>query len=168
MSSRRATRASLGIVLAAVLLSAGTASSQQAESWGYQLPHELMSPYCPGRTLAQCTSPQAGELRQWILMQEAAGASEEEVKANLYARFGDAILSAPRAEGWGLTAYVLPAVFFVAAGGLVLFFLRRVVRASQQPASAAPLAAAPPPPRGTDAEETELERLVDEELGLAS
>jgi len=168
MSLRRTTRLSLGVVLAVALLSAGATSAQQSESWGYRLPYELMSPYCPGRTLAQCTSPQAGELRQWILMQEAAGATEDEVNANLYARFGDAILSAPRAEGWGLTAYVLPAVFFVAAGALVLFLLGRMVRSSPAPASGSPLAAAPPPPRGTAAEEAELERLVDEEIGLAS
>lgn len=154
-----------GALLLALLVSTGPASAQDATSWGYKLPYELMSPFCPGRTLAQCTSPQAAELRQWILLQEAAGATREEVEATLLERFGDAILSAPKAEGWGLSAYVLPAVFFVGAGGLVLFFLQRIVRSSPK-RGAAPLASTPPPPRGSEQEEKELERLVDEELGL--
>lgn len=156
------------VLLVVALCTAGVSGAQQGEqSWAYRLPYDLMSPFCPGRTLAQCTSPQAGELRQWILMQEAAGASEDEVRENLLARFGDGIRSAPKAEGWGLSAYVLPAVFFVAGGGLVVILLRRMVRSTQKP-QAQSIAAAAPPARGSPEEEAELERRVDEELGLAS
>jgi cytochrome c-type biogenesis protein CcmH/NrfF len=165
-STRRWIQAAL-LVCALTPLVAGVAGAQQGEqTWAYKLPYELMSPYCPGRTLAQCTSPQAGELRQWILMQEAAGATEAEVRANLLSRFGDAIRSTPKAEGWGLSAYVLPAVFFLGGGGLVVLLLKRMVSATRKP-GAQPLAAAPPPSPGTPQEEAELARMVDEELGLA-
>jgi cytochrome c-type biogenesis protein CcmH/NrfF len=169
MQSRRfAMRWISAVLLVAALCTAGVSGAQQGEeTWAYKLPYDLMSPYCPGRTLAQCTSPQAGELRQWILMQEAAGASEEEVRANLLSRFGDAIRSAPKAEGWGLSAYVLPAVFFVGGGGLVVFLLGRMVRSTQKP-QAQQFVSTAPPPRGSDQDEAELERRVDEELGLAS
>ena len=156
-------------LLIALLCSAGTASAQQDQSsWGYKLPHELMSPFCPGRTLAACTSPQAAELRQEILLLEAAGASEEEVRANLLERYGDSIRAAPKAEGWGLSAYVLPAVFFLAAGGLVVFLLQRMVRSTPTSERQSSAGAAAPPPLGTPEEEAELARVVDEELGLAS
>jgi len=155
-------------LLILALCGAGVAGAQQnTETWGYKLPHELMSPFCPGRTLSACTSPQAAELRQWILMQEASGASEDEVRANLLERFGDAIRSTPKAEGWGLSAYVLPAVFFLGAGALVVLLLQRMVRRTQTPQQQAVVVAAPVAP-GTPQEEAELAKRVDEELGLAS
>jgi cytochrome c-type biogenesis protein CcmH/NrfF len=78
------------------------------------------------------------------------------VKAELVERFGDRILSAPRPEGFGLAAYILPFVAFVAGGVLVWHFLRRQTR------EAAAVAHAPATPAG--AADPELERLVDEEL----
>lgn len=160
-------RAFSSLLLVAALLGPALADAQQGEAagWGYSLAHELMSPFCPGRTLAQCTSPQAQQLRQWILMQEAAGASRDEVQANLFERYGDAIRSAPKAEGWGLSAYVLPLVFFLGGGGLLFFFLRRLVRKAPRPAAPG-FDADSPAPRGSALQEAELERLVDEELGL--
>lgn len=150
-------------LLAAALMTGSAADAQDNAAWAYQLPHELMSPFCPGRTLAQCPSPQADQLRQWILMQEAAGATRAEVEANLVERYGASILSAPKAEGWGLSAYVLPAVFFVVGGGLVFVFLQRLVRDSPTRVTAPN---APPVQRAAGIDEAELARMVDEELGL--
>ena len=109
--------------LVAVLLLPGSAAAQEARegtagaeappNWAYQMAHDLMSPYCPGRTLSACPSEQAAELRQWILFQAAAGQTREEIEASLHERFGAAILSAPKAEGWGLSAYVVPVLGFL-------------------------------------------------------
>ena len=147
-----ATRAS--VVVALVLLLAPAALA--ADGWSYDLAHELMSPFCLGRTLAECPSPQADTLRMWLHVQEANGRPVEEVTAELVERFGEQILSAPKPEGFGLAAYVLPVVAFLAGGVLVGRFLRKQTReAAARPAPAAP-AAAPLDP--------ELERFVDEEL----
>jgi len=148
--------------LAAAAAVAGAAVAQSAPpseppAWAYRLPHDLMSPFCPGRTLAECPSPQADQLRLWILTQAAAGASEAEVAEALHRRFGDQILSAPRAEGWGLAAYVLPLAGFVLGGLVVAWVLRRLVR---RPVDAPPEVVARP---RTPAD-PELERLLDEEL----
>lgn len=110
-----------------------------------------MSPFCPGRVLIDCPSPQAAELRAWIAAQEAAGRSRADVEAQLYAQFGDVILQAPKAQGFGLAAYAIPLLAFAAGGGVVWLFLRRQRRAGSAPA---PLAAADP----------EIERQIDEEL----
>ena len=163
---KRAHFARLGLVLGVVLLllsSAGPVQSQpEAETWGYGLSHELMSPFCPGRTLAACTSPQAAELRQWILLQEAAGTSREEVVRILEERFGDAIRSTPEVEGWGLAAWLLP-VGALAVGALLVFFvLRRLVGDSSEMESSA--GAAVSPGVGRSVEDEALARRVDEEL----
>lgn len=120
--------AMVSVVLAtAVLGVSGKASAiEKAPDWAYAMAHDLMSPYCPGRTLAECPSPQATELRFWILTQSAAGVSEEDVREMLAERFGDILLAAPRAEGWGLFAYLVPIGFFVLGGPVVYLIIRRL------------------------------------------
>ena len=160
-------RAQVGIVLLVGLLSAGAPQADPAESeWGYALAHELMSPYCPGRTLAACPSEQAAEVRQWILIQEAAGATREEVIANLEVRFGEQIHSSPAARGWGLAAWGLPAGALALGALLVFWVLRRMVTGQAAPGSA-PTAQAPERPVPDEAardRDAELEKLVDAEF----
>ena len=137
-------------------------AAQGADSYGYDLPKQLLSPWCPGRTLADCPSPDAESVRLWILVQEAAGRTEDEVKADLLDRFGDQILGAPKAEGVGLTAYLAPATAFLIGGGLVFVFLRRQTR---QARLLAPDASDVLALDGSEALlDPELERLVDEDL----
>jgi cytochrome c-type biogenesis protein CcmH len=138
----------------ALLVGAGSAGAERP--WSEQLEHELMSPYCPGRSLTECPSPQATELRLWIQAQERAGVPREQVEARLFAQFGDQLRHGPRAEGWGLWAYLVPAAALAAGGALVFAFLRRQGRPAPAPPEAAP-------PR-----DPELERRLDEELGATS
>jgi cytochrome c-type biogenesis protein CcmH/NrfF len=129
--------------------------ADEKSGWGYQLSREVMSPYCPGRALSDCPSPSAAELRQWIVEQEDAGVSRSEVEQELFRVFGDQLLQAPRAEGMGLMAYLIPAAAFTAGAVLVVLFLRRQRLAIDGSASAT----APAVPR-----DPELERMVEEEL----
>src|SRR5215475_3215658 len=101
----------LALALALAVRAAGAEAPQQDERWAYDLAHELMSPYCPGRALAECPSPQADQLRLWIISQARAGKTRAEVEAELAANFGDQIRQTPRAEGIGLVAYAVPAAF---------------------------------------------------------
>lgn len=171
-------RFSVGVLLCFVVGLAAASPAEAADSWGYDLGHDLMSPYCPGRTLATCPSPQAAELVQWIVLQEAAGATREEVLADLVERFGEEILGAPKAEGFALWAYVLPILGFVSGGGLAFLALRRIVaRRDGIPEDASPSsadaggAAGPEAADATDATDTtedledELARIVDADLG---
>ena len=149
---RRVRRALVALGVAIACAGAAVAADAPAPGWAHELPHELMSPFCPGRTLADCTSEQAGTLKAWLLVQEAAGRSREDVEAELLARYGDVILAKPRASGFGLAAWGLPIGAFLAGGAFVALYLRRQARE----AHAEHRPAAPLPP--------ELERLVDEEL----
>lgn len=143
--------------IACALWSPG-ALAQQPESWAYQMTNELMSPFCPGRTLADCPSQEAETLRVWIGIQAAAGRTWEDVESELLERYGNGVLAAPKAEGFGLAAYVIPIGLFLTGGGLVVFVLRRFT--SDPPADQVPVAAAAAE-RLSDAE---LERIVDDEL----
>lgn len=140
--------------LAGLMLAAAPAVG--ADGWGYDLADELMSPYCPGRALSECPSPQAEDLRRWILDQASAGRSRAEVEAELYGEWGDTLRQAPRAEGVGLVAYLIPVAVILAGAVLVAVFLRRQVATSPLPAEAAAPHLAP-----VDAD---LERQLDEEL----
>ena len=146
----------LAALAAGLALSAGAA--QEPEGWAYDVANELMSPWCPGRSLADCPSHEAETLRMWLVVQEAAGRPRAEVEAEVVERFGDAILAAPRAEGFGLAAYALPIAVFLLGGALVAVVLRRVTARPATPA--APAAAAVSPARP----DPDLERIVDEEL----
>ncbi len=151
-TSRLGRGIALGVLLLGLALPA-TADPADPEGWAYELWHEIMSPFCPGRSLADCPSPQAESLRAWILVQEATGRSQADVETELLERYGDVILSAPRAEGIGLAAYAIPALAFVVGGVLVGVFLRRSTRAGS-----------PPPGPVAEALDPELARLVDEDL----
>jgi len=149
----------LGLVVGTALPGAAAAEDAAAPpsgapgGWGHALAQDLMSPFCPGRALADCPSPDAATLRSWILVQEAAGRSRADVEAELLERYGEQILSAPRVRGFGITAYAIPIGVFVAGGGLVWLFLRRQTREARVEPRARVASLSP-----------ELERLVDEEL----
>jgi len=131
----------------------------EEEGWGYELANELMSPFCPGRALAECPSPSADQLRVWILDQERAGVPRAEVEAELYERWGDALRQTPRAEGVGLVAYAVPAVVVLVGGGLLWLFLGRRRAAPEM---------APAPDVEAPAADPELEAQLERELAQAS
>lgn len=149
----RAAGRALLLATALAVSASGAARAAEESGWSYRLENELMSPYCPGRTLVDCPSAQAGELRQWIVEQERLGRDRSEVEEQLYEQYGDVILQAPKARGFGLAAYVIPVVLFFAGGALLFLFLRRQTREAEPVLHTAPRIADP-----------ELERLVDEEL----
>jgi len=144
----------LTFALGLAALAGDSARAQASEGWAYDLMNELMSPYCPGRLLSDCPSPQAQTLRMWLIVQEASGRPRAEVEAEVVARYGESILGAPRAEGFGIAAYAMPAAVFLAGGSLLFWFLRRQTRPAPTTVSLTPSAPLDP----------ELERLVDEKL----
>ena len=139
-----------------VWMAAGSATAQTTpEGWAYELPHYLMSPFCPGRTISDCSSPQAESLRLWMIVQEAAGRTRADVETELLGKYGDVMRPAPRTDGFGAAAYLFPVGAFLAGGVFIAFYLRRQTHAglgsTNSESSAAPL-------------EPDLERIIDEEL----
>ncbi len=148
-------------VLGALIMTILFATSASADkAWSYDLAGELMSPYCPGRTVESCPSPQASELVQWMLVQEAGGATKEQVVAMLIERFGEEILGAPPAKGNALWLYVLPWLTFIGGGVIVAVALRRLVIKREVPA----VASNPVEASQGGVIDQDLEKLVDADL----
>jgi cytochrome c-type biogenesis protein CcmH/NrfF len=95
----------------------------------HELSRELMSPYCPGRTLADCPSPDAGAVRDEIREALRAGESVDSIRTRIESRFGAQVIGVPTTPlGWLIPIVVL------AAGALVLVFaLRRAVSRGAAP-----------------------------------
>ena len=147
--------------IALLVATAGGAAAQDSEApgpipqgWAYELAEYLMSPFCPGRTISDCPSPQAKSLKMWMIVQEAAGRSRDDVQAELIEKYGEGLRPAPRAEGFGVAAYAFPIVAFLAGGAFVALYLRRQTH-SAPPAE---------PPTPTAPLDPELEKIIDEEL----
>ncbi|MFN7951289.1 MAG: cytochrome c-type biogenesis protein CcmH [bacterium] len=132
------------ICLAAFSLGA-SAPGTDVDREAYRVAHDLMSPFCPGRTLADCPSPYAREVRQEIRESLASGMTASEVTARVTAELGDEVRGRPRSS-WG---WAIPAL--VTLGGLVVAFavirrlalqpVRRANEESPSSPSADPLAA---------------------------
>lgn len=86
---------------------------------------DLMSPYCPGLSLASCPSPQADSLRDVIAGRYERGESPEMITTALVADFGPGIRGSPTLDGFGSMAFAMP-VLMMAVGAFVIFrWLRR-------------------------------------------
>jgi cytochrome c-type biogenesis protein CcmH len=145
----------IGAVLAVVLLAGGaqaqTPAQQEIDQQASRLYDQVMSPFCPGRTLTNCPSPQADALRDAIKDRIREGATADQIWQELYSVYGDQVRSVPRAAGFNLLAWILPALFFVLGAWLLVRWIRRGGRPGSE--------AAAPQREGLDSElEARLQR----------
>ncbi len=93
----------------------------------HELARDLMSPYCPGRTLAECPSPDALAVREEIRAALRSGESPDAIRTRIEARFGDQVVGVPREKvGWAI-----PILALVAGAGALVFVLRRSVSGAE-------------------------------------
>ncbi len=134
-----------GLVALALVGSAAGAPPRQAD-----LEAEIVCPTCH-TTLDQSSSPIATRMKEYIRGRIAAGASAEQIKAELVDQFGPAVLAEPPKQGFDLLAWLLPlgalVLGAVVVGALAVSWSRR--RETE------------PPPSALD---PDLDRRVDEEL----
>jgi cytochrome c-type biogenesis protein CcmH/NrfF len=144
----------------------------EAEQILQELSNDLMSPYCPGRTIASCPSKNARLLEDHILAEAQAGKTREQIEAELVGKFGTDIVGykPPPLLIYGTI------VGGALALGLLLFAGRRWVRGAirGRPAAAATgaattVAAATATAKTTEPTRAELDALddaLDEEDGF--
>ena len=119
-----------GIMVASLALAAisdsqaQTPTQQEVDQKAGRLFDQVMSPFCPGRTLSNCPSPQADVLRDGIKERIRAGAAADDIWEELYAAYGDQVRSVPRASGFNLLAWVIPGLFFALGTLIVLLWAR--------------------------------------------
>lgn len=107
-------------------------SDGRAEQVLTDLSNDLMSPYCPGRTIASCPSEQARKLEDRILAEAKAGKSRDEIEQELVDQFGPGIV------GYAPQPMLLYGVAGAGIAGLVaLVWLARKWRHARGPAAVA-------------------------------
>ena len=82
-------------------------------------------PVCPGESVYESRNSVALNIKADIARDVRAGQSDDQIRADLSARYGEVVLLVPRADGIGAAVWVLPVAVLVAAvAGLVLAFRR--------------------------------------------
>lgn len=139
------------LLLPAVAAGQGAAYDEDVLRQARDIYNQIMSPYCPGKTLSNCSSGAAEQLRHDIRDRLAAGEPPEMIIASLVEEFGESVLAAPPNEGVGRLAWLTPFVAIVFGLVVIVTFVRRYYR------PAPPRDAAPAPDAG-------LRARVEEEL----
>ena len=135
---------------------AAAAAAEDLEATAKELETKIMAPCCGGSPVATHYSAPAMQVKREIREMLAAGKNEREILDFYVDKHGEVILSSPRAEGFGLVAWVGPFVLMVVAGiGLIA-----VIRGWKRRAVAEP---EPPPPTIDPADRARLEKELAEE-----
>ena len=100
-------------------------SSEEIAFREQQMSDNLMSPFCPGRTLLACPSEEATKLRGEIREMLESGKVQREIEQTLVQRYGEDIRGLGGLGGLGSALGVAPIVFLAAAFLLVVLFLKR-------------------------------------------
>ncbi len=104
---------------------------QTPEADADQIFTELMSPFCPGLTLADCPSPNAFDLRGEIRRRLKAGESRQAIERELVAKYGVQILADPSDTPIGRVVWGVPMGVAAAAAVGLAWFVRRATRVAQ-------------------------------------
>jgi cytochrome c-type biogenesis protein CcmH len=87
--------------------------------------HTVMCPACSGETVADSQAPVAVNIRKQIARKIAEGESDDQIRDDLAATYGDRIILNPPKSGIAGLVWVLPvAALVAAAAGLALAFRR--------------------------------------------
>ncbi len=125
------------VVLAGVWLAAPLHAAQEparmptaassADAGAHRLFRDVMSPFCPGLTLADCPSPNAFTLRDDIRARLARGDSRQAILDELVATYGTTILADPSDTPIGTVVWGVPFVLSALGAAGLAWFLRRAV-----------------------------------------
>ncbi len=81
----------------------------------------IMSPVCPGKLLVNCPSGEGAQLRELVRRKINAGETKEQIVRYFVDVYGIEVLPTPPAQGFFLTAWLLP--FAGLLGGFGVFFV---------------------------------------------
>jgi cytochrome c-type biogenesis protein CcmH len=146
---RRLALAALGLGLLALAPAAGAAPQATVN----EIEGEVMCPIC-GTLLELSDSPQAQREKVYVAKLVAAGESKAEIKDDLVAQYGPAVLALPKASGFDLTAYLVPVLAILVAAITLAFSVTRWRRDGKR---SQPGGATAQTPQGEDAERLEAD-----------
>ena len=141
---------------------AGQKPDREAEKVLSELSQDLMSPLCPGRTIASCPSSQARKLEERILDEAKSGKSRKQIEQALVADYGSDIIGYRPPPSLLITTVVGGVV----ALSLLIVVGRRWVRRAKPEVGTRAAAAGAGPAQATVAELDALEDALDDEDGF--
>jgi cytochrome c-type biogenesis protein CcmH len=107
----------------------------------------LRCPVCQGLSVQDSPARLAQEMRGVVKEQLRTGKSPEEIEEYFVSKYGEGILLEPRARGFNLVVYLLPAALLIGGGVLVVHLARKWSRGG----------GGRPPPAGTEDLEPEFQ-----------
>lgn len=110
-----------------VVTALGDERSEALDREATNLYQQVFSPFCPGRSLNDCPSSKAAELKDDMRAQLEAGKSGEEILQAVFQKFGDQYRAVPTFSGVGILVWLVP-VGFVALGLVIAVALSSRLR----------------------------------------
>ena len=107
-------RLAVAAIAMALLAGAAPAPAATPQTELPDIEDEVMCPIC-GTLLELAQSPQAERERAYISGLIAEGRTKSEIEDELVAQYGDRVLALPGDSGFNLSAYLVPAIAFLAA-----------------------------------------------------
>ena len=107
---------------------AAQAATPGAKTTFSEVAGALMSPVCPGKLLHDCPSGEGAQLRELVRRKIFAGESKEQIVRYFVEVYGRDVLPKPPAEGFYLTAWLLPFGGVLAGFGVVFVLVRSWTR----------------------------------------
>ena len=105
-------------------------SSPALEQRYHRLSQELRCPKCQNQNIADSNAPISEDLRRLLYERLEAGASDEEILADMVGRYGDFVRYRPAMDGPTRWLWLAPVILLLAGGTTLVLFLR----SSRQPA----------------------------------
>lgn len=122
----------------------------EQEAQARHVEEKLVAVCCFRQVLAEHQSERADAMRDELRSMLAKGSTEEEVVSHFVSKYGERVLVTPRARGFNVLAYIMPAVAVVAGLMIILVFVRHARK--DEPAIAAPAPAVDPSVADPDAD----------------
>lgn len=107
---------------------AATSGTEPSDAEAARLFREVMSPFCPGLTLADCPSPAAFTLRDDIEARLERGEPRSAILDELVRQYGTQILADPSGTPIGSVVWGVPIALSALAALGVALFVRRATR----------------------------------------
>ena len=100
-------------------------SSPELERRYRQLSRELRCPQCQNQNIADSNAPVSKDLRRLLHRQLEAGSTDDEILADMVARYGEFVRYRPARSGPTLWLWIAPVALLVAGALLPLLLFRR-------------------------------------------
>ena len=111
-------------VHASALIETYEFSDQELESRYHTLTQELRCPKCQNQNIADSDAPISRDLRKSLHQQLELGASDEEIREYMVARYGEFVRYRPRFGGITTVLWLAPVLLLLAGLGVLVAVLR--------------------------------------------